>query len=439
VVRRACRNATHQTRKHQRKAASAPAITPQTARKPARRAQSEGISQKFVAPGEYPCPARSVFGRYGIVVLACPHPEPKEAKMAEIRITNCHVHSFTARHVPRFFPHPAVYPFKRVPGLVRAAAFGARLLGQHPLADTLDRLHRFQAESAQRSQADVLNRLIPQYPGNTRFVVLPMEMRPTAPGRIEADLRAQHDELADLARQPEFAGRIVPFATIFPDHPGAADEVRRCIEELGFRGLKLYPRLGFAPDHPVLMEHVYPLLAERGLPVMSHCSRGGVSGRGVTPARATSVSDPAAFIPVMRAFPGLRVCLAHFGGMDDWRAYVQDGIDPRDERARRGNWQVAIRDMIGSGEFPNLWTDISYTLFRFGDFVPFLRIFLRDDRIAARVLFGSDYYMTRQEALSERAVCFRLRDALGEEMFRRIAETNPEIWLGERPEAAPAA
>jgi hypothetical protein len=48
-----------------------------------------------------------------------------------------------------------------------------------------------------------------------------------------------------------------------------------------------------------------------------------------------------------------------------------------------------------------------------------------------RVLFGSDYYMTRQETLSERAVCFRLRNALGEEVFRQISETNPAIWLGE--------
>jgi len=353
--------------------------------------------------------------------------------MPDIRITNCHVHSFTARHVPTFFPHPALWIFKQVPGLVRGLAFGARLIGQYPAAETLDRLYRFQNEAAQTRQADVLNRLLPQYPRNTRFVVLPMELRPAAPGRVQADLTAQHDELAALARSGDFAGRILPFATIFPDHPGAAAEVRRCVEDLGFRGLKLYPRLGFAPDHPVLMNEVYPLMAERGLPVISHCSRGGVSGRGMTQARGDRYSDPAAFVPVMRAFPDLRVCLAHFGGMEDWRAYVQDGIDPRDPDARARNWQVAIRDMIGSGEFPNLWTDISYTLFHFDDYLPFLRIFLQNETLAARVLFGSDYYMTRQEALSERAVCFRLRDALGEDMFRRIAETNPEIWLGERP------
>ena len=39
--------------------------------------------------------------------------------------------------------------------------------------------------------------------------------------------------------------------------------------------------------------------------------------------------------------------------------------------------------------------------------------------------------MTRQEKLSEKAVCIRLRNALGEEVFRQIAEENPAKWLGE--------
>ena len=352
--------------------------------------------------------------------------------MPDIRITNCHVHAFTIRHIPSQFPHPVAVPLMRLPGALRVASFLMRVLGQQPAAEWVDRMHRFHLEATTVRQSEVIDRLIPQYPGSTRFVVLPMQMRPTANGHIVADLRAQHDELAEMAADERYAGRIIPFATLFPDDEGAADEVRRCVEELGFRGLKLYPRLGFAPDHPVLMNEVYPLLEERGLPVVSHCSRGGVRGRGVVASRADRYCDPAAFKPVLETFPKLRVCLAHFGGQADWRAYVQDGIDPRDIGARPRNWQVAIRDMITSGDYPNLWTDISYTLFQFEDFVPFLKLFLEDERIAARVLFGSDYYMTRQEHLSERAVCFRLRMALGEDIFRRIAETNPEIWLGEK-------
>lgn len=351
--------------------------------------------------------------------------------MSDDRITNCHVHSFTAAHVPRDYPHRALGPFKRFPFVLRWMAALLRVIGQHGLAATVDRLFRFQTEALRASQAEVLDRLIPQYPGRTRFVLLPMDMAFTGHGPVERDLEHQLTELRALRDDPRFGGGVIPFVTVDPRRPGAGALVRRWIEDEGFRGLKLYPRLGYAPDHPVLMNEIYPLIEALNLPVMTHCSRGGVTGKKTTLAQADLWSSPGAWEPVRDRFPAMRVCLAHFGGTADWRAYVDDGIDPRDPKARAANWQVAIRRMIEGDDWPNLWTDISYTLFQFDDFVPFLKIFLENDRLADRVLFGSDYYMTRQESLSERAVCFRLRVALGEDMFRRIAVTNPRIWLGE--------
>lgn len=356
--------------------------------------------------------------------------------MAGLRITNCHVHCFTSRHVPSLFPHPLAWPFVKIPYLVRMLAFLCRLIGQHPLAATLDRLFRFQQEASESRQERILAKLVPQYPPGTRFVLLPMDLRSTGIGRIAADVPAQHDELAKLAASPALRNRALPFATLDPRQPGAVDEARRAIEDLGFHGLKLYPRLGYPPDHEALMRDVYPLLVERNLPVMTHCSRGGVTGRGVSSARGDRYCSPGALVPVLREFPTLRVCLAHFGGETDWRSYVEKGTPPDtqvDLADPACNWQVAIRHMITCGQFPGIWTDISYTLFHFEDYAPFLKVFLENEKLAARVLFGSDYYMTRQKALSERAVCIRLRVMLGEDRFRQIAETNPEVWLGERP------
>lgn len=347
-----------------------------------------------------------------------------------MRITNCHTHLFTHRHVPRFYPHPLIWPFKRAPGLVRGLAALARLLGHEGAALSLRRLHRFQCEAASGTQAEIFARLLAQYPRGTRFVVLPMQMAGTGAGAVPAPLSAQHDELAELAAA--HPGLILPFATCDPRLPGAAAEVRRCIEDLGFRGLKLYPRLGYAPDHPVLMREVYPLLAERGLAVVSHCSRGGVTGP-LPRAEADRLSHPRAFAPVLRAFPALQVNLAHFGGQSDWERYVAQGIDPFNPAGLRDNFLLALREMIESGEFPNLWTDVSYTLFQSEAFLPFLRLFLQHPRVRARTLFGSDFYMTRQEDLSERAMAVRLRMGLGAALFRQIAETNPAIWLGEAP------
>ena len=356
--------------------------------------------------------------------------------MAKLRITNCHTHTFTLAHVPKHYPSWWLGLFKRAPILVRFVAWLLRLVGQPGYAEKLDRLYQFQTEASRTSQAEIFANMRKQYPSGTRFVVLPMAMAQIGHGPVSQDIRRQHDGLNELANG-RFAGMVIPFATLHPDEPGGAAEFRRAIKTLKFKGLKLYPRLGYPPDHPVLMSEVYPLMQELDLPVMSHCSRGGISGKYVSRADADRFTDPAAFEPVMTEFKKLRVCLAHFGGAADWRAYVNDGIAPDDPEERRKNWQIAIRDMITCGDWPGLWTDISYTLFHFDDNLPFLRLFLQGDDaklLSSRVLFGSDYYMTRQERLSERAVCFRLRNALGEDLFWRISQTNPEIWLGERPD-----
>lgn len=348
--------------------------------------------------------------------------------MAEIEITNCHIHTFTMQHVQQDYPHRLV---KWSPGLVRFVARWLNRFGHEEKAAMLDRLAQFQAEASAGSQQDILDRVMRHYPEETRFVVLPMDLSQTGHGPVQRSITEQHNELAALASRAPYRNRVIPFVSVDPRAPGAADEVERRLANGLFRGLKLYPRLGYPPDHQVLMDRIYPLLVEHDLPVMTHCSRGGVIGRGLDVATADRWSAPQAWIPVWQRYPTLRVCLAHFGGQADWADYVQNGIDPNDAAAKARNWQVAIRDMIECGDYPGLWTDISYTLFHFDEYIPFLKVFLETPAIAEKVLFGSDFYMTRQEKLSERAVCFRLRVALGEDVFRQIAETNPRRWLGE--------
>ncbi|MGR3760307.1 amidohydrolase family protein [Roseobacteraceae bacterium NS-SX3] len=350
--------------------------------------------------------------------------------MPGIRITNCHIHTFTAQHVPRDFPARWARIFRREPALILWAARLFALLGQERRADELRRLHRFQKQGAHGTQAKILEDVKKHYPPGTRFVVLPMDMAGMDCGPVPVSLREQHDELAELRYAADPADTVIPFATLDPRVPGHAQECLRAIRDLGFAGLKIYPQLGFPPDHPVLMEQIYPEIADRGLPVMAHCSRGGVQGRLTDNYSADLYTRPKAYEWVLSAFPEMRVCLAHFGGLPDWHAYANATGTRNGE-----NWMLDIREMIGSGDYPNLWTDISYTMFRFSDYAPILRLLLKGEdlpaqRLRARVLFGSDFYMTRLEELSERAVSIRLRDTLGEELFRQIAETNPGLWLG---------
>ncbi len=361
--------------------------------------------------------------------------------MADIRMVNCHTHLFTHRHVPKHYPHWSISALKRLPFLLDAVAW----IAKPALAEKILRLKQSQKENDLDTQAEVFANLARHYPDGTRFVVLPMDLSEIGHHPPPVGLPAQHDELARLAADQN--GRVIPFAKIDPRADPQARELTRAITELGFRGVKIYPRLGYSPTHETLWNCVYPLAEDRGLPIMTHCSRGGVQGRGLPDHKADDYTDPMAYLPILKAFPDLRICLAHFGGQRDWAAYVDpkrpSPYRPEDSR----NWLAMIRRLIMSRQYPGLWTDISYTLFNFENYVPFLRMFLLDDArdddetrngrewLRRRVLFGSDYYMTKQEALSEREVSVRLRDALGEDLFRQIAEINPEVWLGERREA----
>ena len=92
--------------------------------------------------------------------------------------------------------------------------------------------------------------------------------------------------------------------------------------------------------------------------------------------------------------------------------------------------------MITSGNYPNLYTDISYTVFTpkvqglYIDLVDYLKVLLSHPLVRKRVLFGSDYYMVERESISEKEVSLLLRSRLGEDLYKQIAYTNPREFLG---------
>ncbi|MFY0617023.1 amidohydrolase family protein [Shimia sp.] len=354
--------------------------------------------------------------------------------MTSYKFTNCHIHLFTLDHLPPDFPIPYALELARRPWFVKLVSMLLKCIpGQEEKGDMLERLGRTIEVGTSRSQEDVFRTLLPQYSEGTRFVVLPMDVAAGGYSEPKVSLKDQHTDLYNLTQKPIFKDLLLPFGKVHPDRPGAFDEFRRCIEDLGFHGLKLYPKLGYAPDHPLLMEKVYPYCIEHNLPVMTHCSRGGAFGKGLHRQEGQELGAPRRYIPVLEAFPKLRVCLAHFGGDSEWDAYIK-GIDPLNPKKRAENWVTSIYDMITSDKYDNLYTDISYAVFSFADNVPALGVLLENEKLYKKVLFGSDYYMTKQEDLSERQVSMRLRHTLGVDVFRQISTTNTQRWLtGEEP------
>lgn len=343
------------------------------------------------------------------------------------RITNCHIHTFTLAHVPRRFLPAPLGLVLRTPYLWRPARWLLTYLNPFDTRDKYQRYTNFVRVASKRSQRQVFEAILPRYPIGTRFVVLPMDMAYMGAGTPVTALDAQHDELARL--RDAFPDTLIPFAAVDPRRPQLMTMIRTLVEERGFRGLKVYPSLGYAPDHPVLM-HVWAMAAAQGIPVMAHCSRGGVRQRGLTDADLDQFTAPHRWRPVLEAFPTLRVCLAHMGGGSEWDRYFDDA---RQEGLplERQSWLGQILTMLRDERYPGLFTDISYTLFAFERYAAPLAVFMADERIARAVLFGSDYYMAEREREDERMLSMRLRSALGEESWWRIAEENPARYLGE--------
>ncbi|HEY1274408.1 MAG TPA: amidohydrolase family protein [Thermoleophilaceae bacterium] len=105
---------------------------------------------------------------------------------------------------------------------------------------------------------------------------------------------------------------MIPFASVDPGRPNAADEVRRLIRDFDFRGFKFHPNMqAFFPND----RKVYPLyeaIAEAGLPALFHTGHSGI-GSGLPGGGGIRLkySNPIHVDDVAADFPEMPIVLAH--------------------------------------------------------------------------------------------------------------------------------
>ena len=118
-----------------------------------------------------------------------------------------------------------------------------------------------------------------------------------------AGVQRCHDAVADLARR--YPGRFYGIACPNPHLPGDEyeTEVRRCVKELGFVGIKLHPFGHATNPSGTHGRRVFEVAEKLGVPVMVH------TGAGI-PWSAPSLIRPAA-----EAHPNLKIVVAHAGHM----------------------------------------------------------------------------------------------------------------------------
>lgn len=332
--------------------------------------------------------------------------------------------------------------------------------------NSFDKYIAFLEVATQRKQLDVFElefEVARQYDSQVRVVGLTMNMdfMDNRPSRHQITFESQLEAVKDIKRY--YPNNFFPFLGIDPRHKSGADLVNwsRSYFETGlwtngkvfpyFSGIKLYPALGFFAFDPRL-DDLYAYAEVNQLPVITHVTRVGSQYIGtriseLIPMKPAMLlpgnpsenvltaqeniynririyaeqkwledskignndkacdlfSHPENYIPILEKYPKLKICLAHMGGSNEIVDNSKD--DPDLQQIRRFDsqlWCDRIRDMMV--RYPNVYTDISYTLSDL-DNEQVLKAILKfmntvDDRgeiLAKRVLFGTDFFMTEQE------------------------------------------
>lgn len=226
------------------------------------------------------------------------------------------------------------------------------------------------------------------------YAVALAEINPVVTGIADNDYTAEFCRQANQHAAREGGTTLIPFCSINPfytaDLPGELD---RCVRELGFKGMKLYPTYQhFAPNDARL----YPLYARAqalGIPILIH------TGSSIFKGARIKYGDPLFLDDVMVDFPDLTVVMAHGG---------------------RGFWYD--RAFFLCKLHPNLYIDIAgLPPNRLLDYYP------EFERLAHKFIFGSDWPGIKSIAANVAAV----RELpIDDESKQRILSGNAARLLG---------
>ena len=363
---------------------------------------------------------------------------------------NCHTHIFNEDHVPEHFISPILIGLSNLleNGKVTAALEAACIaVGKEGWAEQVARKHQFITVGREKKPEwrMLQDLLIPAYPADTKFIVLSMDMEYMQGGASQRSYLQQLEDLTLLKRTPNYGPLIYPFVAADPRRPGLLELVRSKIEEDHFYGIKIYPPLGYFPFDERLFP-VFEYAQEHEIPVMSHCSRGGIFYHGFVQKRhprtgvkipgqsnnrrTEGFTDPSNYQYVLERFPNLKICLAHWGGQAEWKK-LSDRLAEPPPIEMPPTWPEVINDLLRNSAYPHVYTDISFTLYDTVTCLPLLNSWLGINAIKNNVLFGSDYYMELQNK-SEPDFLSGVRNGISAADLELISDTNAKNYLRSR-------
>lgn len=210
--------------------------------------------------------------------------------------------------------------------------------------------------------------------------------------------------------------RMLPFIAADPHRPNVANIVKDALRGGVFKGVKIYPPMGFSPDD-LRLYPIYEYCEENTVPITAHCEKRSIPGLG----EYGHLAHPDHWARVLKTFPSLILNLAH----ND-----RTGSD----------WQPRIFELVT--HYPNVYTDVAYDaemLFMPRKYFRQIKRMLNTPKIQDRLLYGTDWYMGRC-FWTERSYLKWFTDYAGkifwcrvkftEEELKKLTELNPKRFLG---------
>lgn len=244
----------------------------------------------------------------------------------------------------------------------------------------------------------------------------------------EIPYRYQVKLISDIAAA--YPGTIMPFIMFDPRRIAVSELVKTALEEMGFLGVKMYPPLGYHPDPSSFfndaevnheLEDIYEYCETNSIPITVHCSRESAYSSELMYCQelVREFCQPSSWEAVLKKYPRLYLNFAHFGGDGDF----MDIDNPE-------SWSNVIRRLMK--EHDNIYADLSYHGIALlkktaGDYFQLLNTLMQDSRIENRIIFGTDWLMTRHTWKEKEYVdAFR---KLAPAVLQRIAFQNPLNFL----------
>jgi len=210
--------------------------------------------------------------------------------------------------------------------------------------------------------------------GIARVLALHLDVQPWSPEEV-SEAVASHEE-------------IKAFVNVHPEHPDAEQILRNAIENLGFIGLKLHPRLQeFAVDSAQTVRLVR-IAGEMGIPVLFDAFPDGTHlMQGFSPMRYADLAQKCS---------QTKIIWAHMGG------------------------HHVIDFMMLAKRLPNVYMDMSYSLLYYrGSSVPMNMVYAMRSMRFERVFYGSDY--------PDRPLAQSLKSSL--EVLRKYGVADAELQM----------